>query len=139
MNKAFIQQMRIKSMTDKYSKEHPEFTKKEVMRHVVLTICGEEGVKKFDELVGKPKECKKIIKGKDFSKELKQISELANIDGIEKDIDEIPDEAIENDTNSEQVSKESDNRTVPETDSASKPSHSKSKKHSKKKKKKKKK
>ena len=63
MNKAFIMQMRVKKMAERYQKEHPELSEKEVMEAVVLKVVGPEGVEKFNELIDKPDECKKIMKG----------------------------------------------------------------------------
>lgn len=59
--------MRIKTMADKYAKEHPELSKEDVMRHVVEKICGKEGVDLFNNLVGDKKKVKEVIKGQDFS------------------------------------------------------------------------
>ena len=36
MNKAFVMQMRVKKMAEKYQEEHPELSEKEVMEAVVL-------------------------------------------------------------------------------------------------------
>lgn len=63
MNKAFVMQIRVKKMAEKYQEEHPELSEKEVMEAVVLKIVGPEGVEKFNKLIGKPDECKKIMKG----------------------------------------------------------------------------
>lgn len=63
MNKAFVMQMRVKKMAEKYREEHPELSEKEVMEAVVLKVVGPEGVEKFNELIDKPEECKKIMKG----------------------------------------------------------------------------
>lgn len=63
MNKAFVMQMRVKKMAEKYQEEHPELSEKEVMEAVVLKVVGPEGVEKFNELIDKPDECKKIMKG----------------------------------------------------------------------------
>ena len=63
MNKAFVMQMRVKKMAEKYQEEHPELSEKEVMEAVVLKVVGPEGVEKFNELIDKPEECKKIMKG----------------------------------------------------------------------------
>lgn len=63
MNKAFVMQMRVKKMAEKYQKEHPELSEKEVMEAVVLKVVGPDGVEKFNELVDKPDECQKIMKG----------------------------------------------------------------------------
>lgn len=62
MNKAFVMQMRVKKMAEKYQEEHPELSEKEVMEAVVLKVVGPEGVEKFNELIDKPEECKKIMK-----------------------------------------------------------------------------
>ena len=64
MNKAFVMQMRVKKMAEKYQEEHPELSEKEVMEAVVLKVVGPEGVEKFNELIDKPEECKKIMKGR---------------------------------------------------------------------------
>lgn len=63
MNKAFIMQTRVKKMAERYQEEHPELSEKEVMEAVVLKVVGPEGVEKFNELIDKPDECKKIMKG----------------------------------------------------------------------------
>ena len=63
MNKAFVMQMRVKKMAKKYQEEHPELSEKEVMEAVVLRVVGPKGVEKFNELIDKPEECKKIMKG----------------------------------------------------------------------------
>lgn len=97
-------------MADKYSKEHPELSKKEVMEHVVEKICGADGVKLFNELVGDKKRVKETIKGQDFSslqkitesKEFKEASKNVAEDqemseeNIEKSIESIDQDVCEN-------------------------------------------
>lgn len=81
MNKAFVMQMRVKKMAEKYQEEHPELSEKEVMEAVVLKVVGPEGVEKFNELIDKPEECKKIMKGHIKKKKKKKKGELPHTQG----------------------------------------------------------
>lgn len=91
-NKGFIRQVRIKKLSEKYKEMYPDLSQEEIMRMIVNDICGAEGVKKFDELSKTPKECKKIMKGQDFSK-IKEITESEEFNKLTEDIPE--DDSIE--------------------------------------------